>query len=135
MADLSITPANVTPGTNAQERSGLTAFEAMTAGQVVIQRSDRQIQLADATDDTLDEVFGILTNSPAAGQPCSVQVSGTINLGTGTQGVPYFLSEANPGGIAPIADLVTSGSAVQGLGVANGSGINIQLQNSGIDIP
>lgn len=135
MADLVITPANVVKGSDAETRRGLIANEAITAGQVVIKRdSDGKIALADATDDALDEVFGIALNDAAADQPVEVQVGGTIVLGTGSQGVPYFLSE-NAGGIAPIADVSTSGSRVAGLGIGNSTGINVQLQNSGIDIP
>lgn len=136
MADLIIVAANVVKGANAQELQSIIANEAITAGQVVRKRStDGKLELADASDDLLDDALGIAQNSVAAGQPCDVQFGGTITLGVGTQGVPYFLSEAAPGGIAPLADLITSGVAVVQLGVGTGAGLALNVFNSAVDIP
>lgn len=135
MADLVIVAANVKKGADAQRRASLIAFEAILAGEVLMKRdSDGKVALADANVDALDEVFGIALNDAAVDQPVEVQVGGVITLGVGVQGTPYFLS-LTPGKIAPIADVTGSGTRVNGLGIGNGTGINIQLQNSGIDLP
>lgn len=136
MADLIIVAANVVKGANAQEVKSIIAAEAITAGQAVRKRSaDALLELSDASDNALDDVLGIAQNSVAVGQPCDVQTGGTITLGVGIQGVPYFLSEAAPGGIAPLADLITSGVAVVPLGVGTGAGIALSVFNSGVDKP
>ena len=95
---------------------------------------DSKVQLAQATNVNLKTVFGIALNDAAINQPVDVQFGGTITLSVGTQGVPFFLSE-NLGKIAPIADLVTSGAGVRPLGIGNGTGLEMQVFNSGVDIP
>lgn len=136
MADLVIVAANVVKGASAEELQSIIANEAITAGQVVRKRTtDGKLELADASDDLIDDALGIAQNSVASGQPCDVQFGGTITLGVGVQGVPYFLSEAAPGGIAPIDDVVTSGVAVVFLGIGTGAGLNLKVFNSAVDIP
>ncbi len=135
MADLIIVAANVVEAANAEKVQSIIANEAITAGQVVRKRSaDGKLELADASVDALDDALGVAQNSVAQDQPCDVQFGGTITLGVGVQGVPYFLSET-AGGIAPIADIITSGVAVVFLGIGTGAGLNMKVFNSAVDIP
>lgn len=119
MADLTITAASVVAGTNAITEDGIAAV-AVTAGQAVC-RDDttRQYKLADANAATADvrTPRGIALNGAAAGQPLTIIKAGDLTLGaTIAAGVAYYLS-ATPGGICPVADLVSGDyPAVLGIG-------------------
>lgn len=108
MADLTITAANVVPGTGARIVQG-TAGATITAGQVVYKdASDSdKYKLADCDSATaaVRGAVGIALNGASAGQPVSVIVGGQVTIGaTIAAGVAYYLS-ATPGGICPVADL------------------------------
>lgn len=105
--DITITAANVVVVSGTPEVG--TAGAAITAGQAVYRdATDNKIKLADsnATAPTAD-VVGIAVTGAANGQAVAFLSTGVINIGaTLTQGETYILS-ANPGGVAPIADIVT----------------------------
>lgn len=107
--DLSVTAANVVPGTDAVINRA-TAGATITAGQVVYRESATgKFKLADNNSATAEArvPYGIALNGAASGQPIAVQRSGSITIGaTLTAGVQYYLS-ATAGGIAPVADLTT----------------------------
>lgn len=122
MADLTITAANVQPGSGAAIRNG-TAGATITAGQVVYldEATTGEWLLADA--DAASAVargsgkIGIALNGASDGQPISVQTDGDITIGaTMTAGVAYFLSPT-AGGIAPYADIL-AGDFVTLVGVS-----------------
>lgn len=112
MADLVITPANITPGSvsgmNPAKTTG-TAGESITAGQsVYIKSADSKIYRADA--DASSEAagaVGVALHAALAGQPITYQTSGPLNFGAILTAGKYYVASANPGGIAPVADLAT----------------------------
>lgn len=118
--DVSITAANLTPGANAQFRSGIAGV-AITAGQLVyIDTTTNTWKLTDANASaTTADVDGIAANSAGVGQPLSI-ITADDNLtlgGTTAEGTVYIAS-ATAGGIAAVADLTTSWYAiVVGLGI------------------
>lgn len=109
MADLAITAANVAPGTGASLSTGI-AGAAITAGQkVYFDSATRTYKLADCNSATAAarSPSGVALDNAAIGQPITVANSGPVTIGAAlTPGLGYYLS-ANPGGICPVADLVT----------------------------
>jgi hypothetical protein len=109
MADLTITAANVVPESNAVLMQG-TAGATITAGQALyIDATTNTLKLAQA-DGTAAEAaaVGIAVNGASSGQPVIYQTGGDLALGTGTNAVVYVVS-ATAGGIAPNADITTTG--------------------------
>ena len=139
MADLSITAANVAASATATIDRQRNAGESFSAGQVVyLKSSDNKYYKADANSGTAEArtPTGIALNTGVAGQPCAVVSADTsLTIGaTVTVGAVYVLS-ATPGGIAPVADLV-SGDYVTILGVGvTASTIKLNLVSSGVAIP
>ena len=119
MADLTITAANVVAGTGAVKETGI-AGATITAGQVVYRDpSDSKFKLADADNAAVAvrSPIGIALAGAAASQPLTIVTSGPVTIGaTMTAGLVYYLSP-NPGGIAPVAD-VLAGDDVVVVGVA-----------------
>lgn len=133
MADLTITAANVIPGSNADIDFGY-AGEAIAQGKgVYLSSTTNRWMLADSNSATVEarKAKAIALNAAANGQPVTVQKSGDITIGaTLTPGVAYYLSDT-PGGICPIADVGT-GEYVCLLGLAKSAsvlGLDIQFPN------
>ncbi len=123
MADISITAANVVPGSNSNQVVGL-AGETIAQGKVVYRSSttgkwmlaDSNAGTAEARGSDVSNV-GIALTGSSLNQPIVVHKSGDLTVGaTMTAGIPYFLSDT-PGGICPIAD-VGSGEYVVQLGIS-----------------
>lgn len=134
MADLSITAGSVLAGGGSTKRAG-TAGATITAGQVVyLDTSDGRYKLADADSGTaaVRSPFGIALNGASAGQPLTVCTRGAVTIGaTVTAGTTYYLSP-NPGGIAPLADLL-SGDYPTIVGIATSTSvIDVQFIESGV---
>lgn len=114
MADLAITAANVVPGAGAKITNG-TAGAAITAGQVVyLDPADNRFKLADCDNASavIRNAYGVAVNGAAPGQPLGVQIGGELALGAVlAAGVSYFLSP-NPGGLAPVADILSGDHTV-----------------------
>lgn len=116
MADLPVVANEVKVGTNVNAgasnkhitRQGGNALEAVAAGDLVDLFSvPGSVKLARADDRATSKFFAAL-NSAAIGQPVEVLEDGPLELGASANvlpGVPYFLSKANPGKWAPIADV------------------------------
>ena len=120
-ADLSLTAANVAPGTNAVLETG-TAGEALTAGKQVYKKAaDKKWYLADVNSATAEVRVASATvvTGSASGQPVVVQKGGTITIGgTVANGTVYFLS-GTAGGVRPAADNTTGDyPQVIGMGVS-----------------
>lgn len=133
MADLSITAANVVPRAGAKIANG-TAGATITAGQVVyLDTSDNKYKLADNNSATaaVRSPAGVAVNSASDGQPLAVQTGGLLTIGAAvTAGVAYYLSDT-PGGICPVADLLT-GEYPTIIGIATTAAIlKIDIQESG----
>lgn len=124
MADLSITAGNVVAARPARKKSG-TAGAAITAGQIVhASPTTGRYILSDVDAAGVGDVteFAIALNGASDGQPLTVATDGDITLGAVmTAGITYYLSPT-PGGIAPVAD-VLSGDNVIVLGVAKSTSV------------
>ena len=134
MADVSVTAADVAPGTGAQLLSA-TAGATLTAGQTIYLDStdSSRAKLADANDGAAKaEVAGLTVNGAASGQPVKYQKTGNITPGSTSLTVGQtYINSTNAGGIAPISDLA-SGSYVSILGVATSvSNLKLGILNSG----
>lgn len=109
MPDVTITAANVVAAATAKKKVGLAGI-AITAGQVVhISPSTGRYILSDADAAGIGDVteFAIALNGAANGQPLQVAALGDVTLGGGmAAGTAYYVSP-NPGGIAPLADILT----------------------------
>lgn len=106
MADVSITAANVDPGSDAGLDTGNEAGETITAGDAIYKASDGTWMVADCTTSaTTAAASAIAVNSASVGQPVAAQKTGSLDIG-GTLAVGvYVLSE--DGAICPAADLLT----------------------------
>lgn len=134
MADISVTPGSVLPGSDAVT-SDKTIGESITAGQVLYAKaSDSGKMWKSQADGTAAEAaaVGIALNGGSAGQPIRVQTGGTITIGGAvTVGTIYCVS-ANAGGICSTTE-VTTGHYVTVLGVgATTATINMGLKVSGV---
>ena len=120
MADLTLTPSSVLPGSNAVIDDSSKAGETIVAGKAVYRSATTKLWMLADSDSATAEVrkaVGIAVNGANAGQPLHVQTGGDITLGAVlTAGATYFLSNT-AGGICPDAD-VGSGEYVCQLGIA-----------------
>lgn len=135
MADITVTAANVTPGSGAGLRYG-TAGATITAGQTVyLDTTDNKYKLARANAASTAQVAGIALHGASNNQPLTIHTGGAINIGgTVAVGAIYVLSAAAAGGIAPAADLTTT-NRVSVIGVGTTTGIiAVDLQNSGVAV-
>jgi hypothetical protein len=137
-ANLTVTAANVSSGTNAVVERG-TTLEAVTAGQVLYKRSsDNKFGLCD-NDSATAEVrvpYGIAVNNAAANQGVVVQTAGRINIGsTVVAGTPYYTS-STAGAISNASADATTGKwpGFIGFAVATTT-IEIYLKFAGVAVP
>lgn len=122
MTDLVITAANVLEGTAARKQTGVAGAN-ITQGDSVYVDTSGQLQAAlKAVDAASAEAVGIALNSAEAGQPVTFQSGGEIDVGaTLVVGETYVVGAA-AGGIAPIADVISTEFATI-LGVATAAGV------------
>jgi len=137
MADLSITAANVAPGTSVSKQEW-TAGATITAGEAVyIDSSDsNKAKLAQSDGTSAEaEVKGIALCGASSGQPVVIATNGTMDLGaTLTLGTIYVLSQT-AGKIAPTADLASGDyTSVIGVGTAADE-LTLAITNSGVEVP
>lgn len=135
MADLTITPTSVVPGSNAVKESG-NAGETIAAGQVVAKSAAGLIMKCDNNSGTSEirKPIGIALNGGAINQPISYQTRGDITIGaTVAPGVTYFSSDT-PGGIGVAADNLTGEfTAVLGIGKST-TVIGLAIQYGGVAV-
>lgn len=140
MADISVTPANCVTDAGGTENG--TAGETITAGQTVYKKStDSKFYKADCdatavgANTGINDVYGIALNGAAAGQPVTVQTSGTITIGaTVVVGTIYQQSDT-AGGIMPSTDAAAT-NYVTVLGVATTAAIiTLDINSSGVQVP
>lgn len=134
MSDLSITAASVLAGAGATVARGV-AGASVTAGETVyFDGASSSYKLADCNSGTAAarSTKGITLHAAATGQPLAVHTGGPITIGaTLTAGVAYYQS-ATPGGICPVADLVTGCFPVL-LGIATSASVlNVDIQEAGV---
>ncbi|KAA0689850.1 hypothetical protein DTW90_30630 [Neorhizobium sp. P12A] len=134
MTDIVITNTAVVPSTNAVIDQGF-AGETIAAGKVVfLNTTTNRWMLTDNNGTGTRSAKGIALNGASAGQPVTVQKGGDINLGAVlTAGVAYYAS-GTPGGICPVADLVTGMDPIL-IGVAKSTSIlTISIQDPGVTL-
>jgi hypothetical protein len=131
MADLSVTAANVQPGTDGQIVYA-TAGGTITAGQLLQQNTTTKlVTVADKSTAAGAQVLGVALNGASSGQTVGIQTSGTYNPG-GTAVVGKVYKCGTSGGIAPEDD--TAGGefmTVFGIGITAAS-IKIGILVSGV---
>jgi len=137
MANLSVTAANVSPGTNAETETAL-ALEAITAGQVVYKSAAGRFGLCDNDNASaiIRKPYGIAVDNAAISQSVVVQKSGRINIGgTVVVGTPYW-SSSTPGAISNISTDATTGKypAFLGFAVATTT-IDLHIKEAGVVVP
>ena len=137
MADITVTAANVAPGTGAVIDRRYNFGATVTAGQVVyLDTATNTWKLADNDSSATTAVLGgVALHGGASGQPAAVLTGGNYNPGaTVVVGTIYVLS-STAGGICPAADL-GSGDYVAKLGIATtASNIAVAIQVSGVAVP
>lgn len=136
MADYTVTPANVIPGTGAVLYNGL-AGEAIDPGEAAyLDADDSKVKLADANGAAAANaaVRGVAANQALAdGQPIRLVTGGPLAIGTGTRGDVVVLS-STPGKLAPVGDL-SGGEYVTTLGVIDGSqNLLVRVHASGVQV-
>ena len=132
MAVLTITAANVVPGTGTKTKSG-TAGAAITQGQpVYLDATAITIFPADADVLASVAVVGVALNAASAGQPVTYQISGPITIGTTVVvGTAYYAS-TTAGGICLESDLA-SGDFATFLGFATSATvITLDIKAAGV---
>ncbi len=110
MADLSITPANVVPGSDAVIVKGATAGATITAGDsIYIDAADRgKIKPCDADAAASAVCAGIALNGASDNQPVSYQSGGSLTIGaTVVIGVSYYVTP-NAGGLGVWAEVLSA---------------------------
>lgn len=138
MANITVTAANVTPGTNAVLEDAIV-FEAVTAGQLLYRRaSDSKLGLCDNNHASAEGrvPFGIAINNAAVNQGVRVVTQGRINIGaTVTVGTPHFSSDT-PGAISNLQSDAATGESPSFLGFAVATTtIDVFLKYSGVTVP
>lgn len=128
MADLTITPANIVPGSNANIKRAISAVAIGAGKSVYIDPVTKLAGLADNNTGTVADhnAVGVSVNASAvAGQPIDYISDGDLAFGAIlTKGATYCVS-GTAGGICPQADVVT-GMELVILGVASSTS-NLQV--------
>lgn len=112
MADLSITPASVVPGSHAKLVPG-TSGGTLTAGAAAYYDTTTSTwKLADSDSSTAtagSAGIGIAMNGASAGQPVVINLEDDdLTVGaTVSMSAPVYILSDTAGGIAPIADIDT----------------------------
>lgn len=110
MADVTITPADVTPRSGCQIIDGIAGATLVAGewGYVDTSASD-VIKLADANNSDLTAtVKGMVLNAATSGQPVRIAVKGEVNVSAVLTAAKAYVLSSNAGKTAPIADLTTN---------------------------
>jgi len=139
MADITITPANVIPGSGSSQQTG-TAGEAITAGMAVYLNSSTQKWMKALASDTAAKsgsgvTYGIALNGASANQPITVDTADPNGISIGGTTVPgtIYCVSATAGGICPWADLVST-NYVTVIGVGASGNKIVMLSNGATGI-
>ncbi len=112
MADITVTAANVLPGSDANVLTNYLAGETITAGMAVYLKSSDSRWWKAQCDSTAAEAgsagLGIALMGSSAGQAVAVQISGSITIGATVVATTQYIVSATAGGICPIADIVST---------------------------
>lgn len=119
MADITITAANVAhvSGTTTTGTAGAT----ITAGMPVYKDStdSNELKGCDADAEASAAVVGIALHAASDGQPLTYANPGSVvNMGATLTAAEIYVCSTTAGGVAPEADISTTGDFVTVLGVA-----------------
>lgn len=133
-SDLSITAANVQPGTNPAYEDG-TAGASITAGQALYRDASdsNKWKLADANASaTIAACRGLATHGASSGQPIRVQTGGGINPGATVAVGELYVVSSTAGAICPASDLTTGWyTCIIGIGTTT-SNIDLYIKPGGV---
>lgn len=139
MADITVTAANVAPGSDAFINKDYNFGATVTQGQSVYldtSTTPPTWKLADADSTaTTAAAKGMSLNAGSSGQPAAVQISGGYNPGgTVAVGTIYVVS-GTAGGICPSSDLASGDwVTIVGIGTTT-SNIQLLFLASGVQVP
>lgn len=135
--DLSVTAANVSPGTSAKKQVA-TASATITAGQTIYKDATTgKVAPSDVDSGTaaLRTPVGVAINGAGVNQPVQYVYDGDVNVGATLVVGTIYVASDTLGGIKPAADL-NSGDYVTVLGVATtSSNLKMKMNVSGAAVP
>jgi hypothetical protein len=133
MADLAQTPANVRAGSGAVTELAV-AGEIFTAGCPVYQDSTSgKWYRADANDAAAYNASGIALTGAVADGNFVVQTKGQCVIGATTAAGIIYIASANPGKIAPAADLAAGWyPAIIGVGLNTTGTVDLFLRSGSV---
>lgn len=121
MPAITVTPANVVAGPDADYFQGI-AGATITAGMAVYEdRQDHKLRGADADGGAqAANVKGIALNGASDGQPLRVQTNGTLAIGGTTIVGEQYALDSTAGGILPVGELAQNAFVtIIGVGASN----------------
>ena len=136
MADVTVVAAEVLPDSGTVTQTG-TLGGTVTAGQTVYKDANGTYQAADANASaTTATVAGIAMTGGVSGQPfiftsadCTLDPGFTVTVGA------VYVQSATPGGIAPVADLLSGlRTTIIGVGLT-ASKLQVKIYNSLTAVP
>lgn len=133
MADISQTAASVVKTATSQMKI-VIAGETLSAGMPVFKHTDEKYKKAKADTAANAAAEGITLNGAAVNQPVAITLDvGDVNVGaTLVVGEVYCVSPANAGGIAPVADIVsTKYNTILGVATST-SNLKLGIMASGV---
>lgn len=136
MPAITITPANVVAGADADFFQGI-AGATITAGMPVYQdRNDFKLRPADSDGGAqAANVKGIALNGAGDGQPVRLQTDGTLVIGGTTIVGEQYALDSTAGGILPVGELAQN-AFVTILGVgASGNRLRLSIEATGQAAP
>ena len=132
MADLTITAANVKPGTTAVTTTG-TYGETVTAGMAVYKSSSDSLWYKAECDSTTAKAaaVGIALNGGSVNRPGTIITKGDCSIGATVAVGRVYVVSATAGGIAPTTDLAsTNYVTVLAVGTSTAT-LNVSINASG----
>lgn len=126
MGNLAVTPAQVQPVAGGQVVNGNMGEDGDAGEAVYLDAASNKWKLEDADIDTNAATLGVLENTAANGQPCSVMCVGEIDLGidAGVIEGRVYVASPTPGKLCARADaLMVAGKYVKVFGI--GAALNI----------
>ncbi len=141
MGNLAITAAQVNEGTGPNQLlNGIMGGAGGAAGETVyLDTASNKWLLEDADIDTSAAISGMLLNTAANGQPCTVQTDGGVTVGAdaGIVEATVYVQSPTDGKICPADDaLMTTGKYMKVVGVGTGNDqLKIHPQSTDEQIP
>ncbi len=135
MVDVTVTEAEVLPGSDTVYTDGLFGA-TVTGGQLVyLDSSTATFKLADAdVSAAVALAVGIAMIGGVSGQPCKIATGGKMDPGFTVTLAEIYVGSATAGGIAPVADLGSGDfTMIVGIGVTTSS-ILLLFKTAGVAV-